>query len=92
VTDARYCLFPGRRAICSGVVAVRVQKRFAGARFGTTISSRNVSVRPDCTYRSAVTFHTLLRTRRGNLSFRARFQGNVVLEPRNSRTVTVRAG
>jgi hypothetical protein len=86
VTDPRYCLFPGRGVICSGVVTVRVQKR------GTTISSRNVGVRRDCTYRSKVTFHTLLRTRIGNLSFRARFQGNPVLLPRNSRTVHARAG
>jgi hypothetical protein len=86
VTDIRYCLLPGRGVICSGVVTVRVQKR------GTTISSRNVGVRPDCTYRSRVTFRTLLRTRVGNLSFRARFQGNPVLLPRNSATKIARAG
>lgn len=86
VTDARYCLVPGRSLICAGVVTVRVQKR------GTTISSRNVSVRPDCTYLSRVTFRTRLRTRIGNLSFRARFQGNVVLAPRNSATRIARAG
>jgi hypothetical protein len=86
VTDGRYCTFPARNVICSGTVTVRFQKR------GTTISSRNVFVRPDCTYRSRVTFHTLLRTRIGNLSVRARFQGNVVLTPRNSSTKIVRAG
>lgn len=86
VTDIRYCLVPGRRAICSGVVTVRVQKR------GTTISSRNVNLRTDCTYISRVTFRTLLRTRIGTLSFRARFQGNVLLTPRNSATKLARAG
>jgi hypothetical protein len=39
-----------------------------------------------------VTFHTRLRTRIGTLSFRARFQGNPVLTPRNSATRLVRAG
>ncbi len=54
-TDIRYCVLPGRAVICSGQVNVRYQKR------GTTISSRNVTVRSDCTYRSRVTFHTRLR-------------------------------
>jgi hypothetical protein len=85
-TDIRYCLLPGRAVICAGVVTVRYQKR------GTTISSRNVGVRPDCTYRSRVSFRTRLRTRVGNLSVRSRFQGNAVLMPRNSSRKTVRAG
>lgn len=85
-TDPRYCLQPGRTIICSGVVTVRFQKHF------TTISSRNVGVRPDCTYRSRVTFRTRLRTRRGVLRVRARFQGNPVLLPKNGHTHTVRAG
>ncbi len=86
VTDIRYCLRPGRSVICTGTVTVRVQKR------GTTISSRNVLVNPDCTYRSRVTFRTRLRSRTGFLSFRARFGGNAVLLPRNSSTRTARAG
>lgn len=85
-TNIAYCLLPGRSIICTGTVTVRVQKR------GTTISSRNVNLRPDCTYQSKVTFRTLIRTRVGNLSFRARFQGNVVLAPRNSATKIARAG
>lgn len=85
-TDLKYCLIPGRRTICTGVVSVRFQKR------NTTISSRNVALSADCTYRSRVTFHTRLRTRTGNLRVRARFQGNVILEPRNSVTRIVRAG
>jgi len=86
VTDVSYCLQPGRPLICSGVVTVRYQKRT------TTVSARNVVLRPDCTYRSRVTFTTNLPTRRGVLNVRARFQGNVVLLPRNSRTHQVRAG
>ena len=85
-TDIRYCLIPGRRIICSGFVTLRVQKR------QVTISSRIVSVRPDCTYQSRVTFRTRLRTRIGTLSFRARFGGNPVLNPRNSITRLGRAG
>ena len=85
-TDVRYCLLPGRSVICTGTVTVRIQKRT------TTISSRNVSLNPDCTYRSRVTFTTRLPSRRGNLSVRARFGGNAVLLPRNSATRVVRAG
>ncbi len=85
-TDIRYCALPSRAVICSGQVNVRYQKR------GTTISSRNVTVRSDCTYRSRVTFHTRLPTRVGILSVRARFQGNQVLQPRNASTKHVRAG
>lgn len=86
LVDPRYCLFPAAGVICSGRINVRFQKR------NTTISSRNVSVRPDCTYRSRVTFRLLLPTRRGSLRVRARFQGNAVLLPRNSSTKIVRAG
>lgn len=86
VTDLRYCLLPGPRVICSGTVTVRYQKRF------TTISSRVVSVRRDCTYRSRVTFSTRLPTRRGTLRVQARFGGNALLLPRRSATRLVRAG
>ncbi len=84
--DPRYCIFPARNVICSGVVTVRFQKN------RTTISARNVFVRPDCTYRSRVSFRIRVITRRGNFQVRARFQGNTVLVPRNSPTRTVRAG
>lgn len=86
VIDPRYCLFPAANVICSGRVTVRFQKRT------TTISSRNVGVRPDCTYRSRVSFRLLIATRRGSLRVRARFQGNAVLLPRSSSTKIVRAG
>jgi len=85
-TDIAYCFVPGRAIICSGLVNVRFQKR------GTTVSSRNVQVRPDCSYRSRVTFRTRLLTRIGVLSPRARFQGNLVLRPKTSTTGRVRAG
>jgi hypothetical protein len=86
VTDVRYCLLPGLGVLCTGTVTVRFQKR------STTISSRVVSVRPDCTYRSRVTFHTRLFTRVGTLRVQARFGGNAVLLPRRSPKRTVRAG
>lgn len=85
-TNIAYCFVPGRSVICSGKVNVRYQKK------GTTISSRTVSVRPDCTYRSRVAFHTRLITRIGLLRVRARFEGNVILLPRTSTTGSVRAG
>lgn len=85
-TDPQYCFIPGAALICSGIVAVRFQKG------STTISSRNVLLRTDCTYRSSVTFRTRLRTRIGTLRVRARFQGNAVLGPATSTTRTVRVG
>jgi hypothetical protein len=85
-TDIRYCLIPGRRTICSGIVTVRFQ------RVTTTISARNVALRPDCTYRSRVSFRLRVVTRHGTFRVRARFQGNPVLQPRNSARHTVRAG
>jgi hypothetical protein len=85
-TTTTYCLFPGRRVICSGTVTVRFQKR------RTTISSRRVALRPNCTYRSKVSFDLPLTTRRGIFRVRARFSGNVLLNPRYSATRTVRAG
>ncbi len=84
--DARYCQRPGVGVICSGIVAVRFQSR------GSTISSRNVRVRPNCTYRSRVTFRTRLKLRNGRLAVRARFQGNSVLRAKTSATRPVRAG
>jgi len=85
-TDPSYCLFPAPEVICSGKVTIRFKKR------STTVSTRRVSLKPDCTYRSTVTFRLRLSTRRGKLKARARFEGNVVLLPRASRTNTVRAG
>jgi hypothetical protein len=85
-TNPEYCFGFESSAICAGVVNVRFQK------VHTTVSSRNVSVRSDCTYRSRVSFRLNLRTRRDMLRVRARFQGNQVLAPKNSSTHTVRAG
>jgi hypothetical protein len=84
--DPLYCQQLAKRAVCTGKVNVRIQKRT------TTISSRNVKVRSDCTYRSTVRMRTLLPTRRGLLRVRARFQGNAVLRPKASATRSVRAG
>ena len=77
-----YCVQPPPTVICTGVVTVRFQKH------GTTISARNVGLKPDCTYTSTVSF----RRTKGKLSVRARFQGNVLLTPLNSATKIVRAG
>jgi hypothetical protein len=85
-TDIDYCRLPGRSVICTGTVTVRLEK------INTTISSHNVAVRPDCTYRSTTTFRQLAPTRRGNLRVRALFRGNPVLQPKNSSTHIVRAG
>jgi len=89
-TDPKYCVSPGVPKICAGSVQVRVQKK------GTTISARKVTLnarkvtlKPDCTYRSRVGFRSNLRTRNGVLSFRARFQGNALLLPKSSATVTM---
>ena len=85
-TNPAYCQTPPKSAICSGKVNVRFQKRT------TTVSSRNVSLRSNCTYRSRVSFRTRAASRRGALSVRARFQGNALLLPKNSSRHTVRAG
>jgi len=86
VTDAKYCSRPTVSTICSGKVNIRYQKR------GRTISSRNVSVRPDCTYTGKTTFRSKARSQRGALRVRSRFQGNQVLAPKASSTKNVRAG
>lgn len=85
-TDLIYCSVPGLGDVCLGKVTVRFQKQ------GTTISSRDVDLKPDCTYKSSVTFRSRLRTRIGSLTVRARFGGNQVLRPKSSASQTVRAG
>lgn len=86
VSDTRFCVRPSRSMICSGVVVVRVKKQ------SRTVSSRQVHVKADCTFRSRVTIRTRTLPRGGILRIRARFQGNAVLLPRNSSTTSVRAG
>jgi hypothetical protein len=86
ITDGRYCVIPGRRSFCSGRVTVRYQQ------VTTTISSRTVAVRPDCTYSSRVRFRLRVFTRRGTFRVRAQFQGNPLLQARRSAARTVRAG
>jgi hypothetical protein len=85
ITDERYCVKPTKAQLCKGVVTVRFQKKL-----GSTASSRNVLLKPDCTYSSRVTFTTADVV--GELSVRSRFQGNQFVRPRNSNTDTVRAG
>lgn len=85
-TDVADCTYPGTEMICSGRVRVRIQKA------GVTISSRRVTVTPDCTYSSRVSFASLPPARRGTLLVQARFQGNVLFLPRNSSRQNVRAG
>jgi hypothetical protein len=85
-TSSEYCFGFESSDICSGIVNVRLQKAHR------TISSRNVSVMSDCTYRSRVSFRLNLRTHTGVLRVRARFQGNQVLKPKTSTTSTIRLG
>ncbi len=85
-TNPAFCKQPARALLCAGVVTVRIKRR------GTTVSSRSVSVRPDCTYRSRATFRSRLATRRGTLTVRAGFAGNTLLLPKNSSTRAIRAG
>ncbi len=84
-TNAAYCNIPTIAIICSGKVNIRFQKN------GTTISSHNVSLQPNCTFRGRVTFTSRLRLRRGVFSVRSRFQGNLVLRPKAATTDRVRA-
>jgi hypothetical protein len=86
VLNPAYCVRPPQSLICSGTVTVRFKKG------DTTISSRTVLLNPDCTYRSRVSFRTRSRSRKGTFRVRARFEGNVLLNPINSPTHTVRAG
>jgi hypothetical protein len=81
-----YCFQPPRSSVCSGTVTVRFQKN------SSTISSRNVQLREDCTYSSQVSFSTRNRNRRGTFNVRVRFQGNSYMQPRSSGTHSVRAG
>ena len=85
-TDPKYCSRPTVATICSGKVNVRFQKR------GRTISSRNVSLKADCTYKGKTTFRSRARSQRGTLRVRARFQGNQILAAKASATKSVRAG
>jgi pimeloyl-ACP methyl ester carboxylesterase len=66
---------------CTGKVSVQVKK---GTR---TISTRRVSLRKDCTYRSTVTF----KRAKGKLRFLARFGGNAAVRATRAKTRTARA-
>jgi hypothetical protein len=62
------------REVCgSGVVSVQVK---AGRR---TVSTRRTRLRPDCRFRSAVTFRSARRLGRRRLTFEVRFFGNRAL-------------
>ncbi len=65
-----------RAAGCSGRVSVQVR------RGRTTLSTRRVRLRRDCTYSSAVSFSVRRRLGRATrLMFRARFTGNALVSP-----------
>lgn len=85
-TNPAYCVQPPLGVICSGTVTIRFQKG------KSTISSRSVLLKPDCTYTSRVSFRTRSNSRKGVFRVRARFQGNVLLTSVNSPIRTVRAG
>ena len=88
ITAYSYCVPPTPANLCSGKVTVRV-KHLPGP---YTLSSRTVSLRSNCTYRSQVSFRTRNPLRRGTLRIYARFEGNAFLLPRNAVTHIVRAG
>ncbi|MDP9385203.1 MAG: tannase/feruloyl esterase family alpha/beta hydrolase [Actinomycetota bacterium] len=70
---------------CRGLVTVQVK---AGRR---TVSTRRARLRPDCTFRSSVSFAALRRLGRGRLKFTARFQGNGALTAARARSRSARA-
>jgi hypothetical protein len=86
-----YCVPPATTAVCSGKITVKFSRRNKGGGV-FTISSREVSLKSDCTYRSRVSFRTRDRNRRGVLTVRVRFQGNQYLLPKNAPRRTVLAG
>ena len=74
------------QACAGGRVAVQVKRR------RTTISNRQVSLRDDCSFRSAVTFREPRRLgQRRVLRFTARFLGSERLAPARAGTQRVRA-
>ncbi len=87
-TNPAYCVQVPRVLLCTGKVTVRFKK--AGGPY--TISARSVGLRPDCTFRSRVSFRTRNPLRRGTLRVYTRFEGNPFLLPKNGPTRTVRAG
>jgi hypothetical protein len=74
-------------AACAGQVHVQFKR-------GTkTISARRRNVRPNCSWRSSVSFARRSRVgRSGRLRVTVRFLGNDVLAPAQARTFRVRAG
>lgn len=89
VTDPAYCVAPPVAILCSGSVSVTFKILIADS--SITISSRNVDLAPDCTYRSRVRFRSRTR-RRATLQVFVRFEGNDLLLPRSAATDTVRIG
>ena len=83
-TSGRLLTYTGTPAAqaCTGKVTVQVKK---GRR---TISTRRVSLRKDCSYRSTVSF----KRTSGTLRFFVRFGGNSVLQPVNAKVRRARAG
>lgn len=55
-----------------------------------TVSSRRVGVKPDCTYKSAVTFRIPGRLHPKRLNVLVRFGGNAMLNPKSGKTLKVR--
>lgn len=76
------------QACGEGIVSVQVKRGTA-----TTVSTRRVTLRRDCTYATSVTFGNRSRLgRSGRLKVTARFLGNKVLKARSARSRFVRAG
>ena len=71
---------------CRGTVTVQIK---AGRK---TVSSRRVKLRPDCTYRSRVTFRNPQRLRPRTLRRIVRFGGNSVVNATRATRQTLRVG
>jgi len=78
------CAAGPKAVVCTGVVTVRVKRTGP-----FTISSRRARLRPDCTYRSQVTFRVAGRLGSGSLRVHAAFEGNRLLAPANAGAHTV---
>jgi hypothetical protein len=84
--DPAYCVQPPAELLCTGKMTVSFSIG------GFTISSRRVDLRPDCTYRSRVTFISRSRFRRIRLTVSALFEGNDFLLPKSAPVHIVQIG
>jgi hypothetical protein len=80
-TDPTYCTPISRAKACTGKVSIKFKK---GKK---TVSSKKATIGSKCTYKSKATLKAT-----GKYKVVVRFLGNSVLQPRNAKSQTVRAG